>query len=293
MHRRPLGASSVRVIGPHPADPNLSWPRPRRPVRKSRGSRNPRPRAEHQLAAARGSTRPTVPRGTLRPASRGSLAAGPPTIDGRCLRRNTVDPARGRPGDPVNAHDSNRRTVAHPFPKAALKTRRRESAEGQTGSSMGIVFDRVLTRGPHEIPLRNLRVQAAACRIDEHRRQCRGARHHDGCDRLRGASRGGAYPGARAPDRSDCRILEPLGLARRVRPRAQPWRRAERASGARYVLSSQGTTCGHGGPRPRKRAAGCRGGEHRKPCREDRQHDALPADPEAQPWMPRRANDAQ
>jgi hypothetical protein len=42
-------------------------------------------------------------------------------------------------------------------------------------------------------------------------------------------------------------------------------------------------TVAHG---PRNPGAGCRGGGHRNQCREDSQHDALPADPEAQPGCP-------
>ena len=56
MHGRPVTPSSVRIAGPYPADPDLRWPHPRRaagfrverpvgPVRKSLGSRTPRPRA--------------------------------------------------------------------------------------------------------------------------------------------------------------------------------------------------------------------------------------------------------
>ena len=68
MHRRPVTASSLRTMGPHPADPDLRSPRPRRPagplerrpgsVRKSLGPRTQRPRAERPLADARGSIRP-------------------------------------------------------------------------------------------------------------------------------------------------------------------------------------------------------------------------------------------
>jgi hypothetical protein len=130
-----------------------------------------------------------------------------------------VDSTRSKPGDPVHARTTHtaRTEGGHPFPMAQVDWTRIRSAgaEGQTSSSMGSsLTSKVVTSEGHEIPLRNLGVQAAACRGDEHRKQCRGGRHHDGCDRLRGASRDGACPGARAPDRSDCRILESGSAAR-------------------------------------------------------------------------------
>ena len=44
------------------------------------------------------------------------------------------------------------------------------------------------------------------------------------------------------------------------------------------MLSSQGTTCAHGGQRALGTRALAAAEEHRKQCREDRHHDASPAD---------------
>ena len=101
MHRRPVTASSLRTMGPHPADPDLRSPRPRRPagplerrpgsVRKSLGPRTQRPRAERPLADARGSIRPICstwnPSSDLpKPPGRAPSTLGRP----RCLGKNST-----------------------------------------------------------------------------------------------------------------------------------------------------------------------------------------------------------
>ena len=101
MHRRPVTASSLRTMGPHPADPDLRSLRPRRPagplerrpgsVRKSLGPRTQRPRAERPLADARGSIRPICstwnPSSDLpKPPGRAPSTLGRP----RCLGKNST-----------------------------------------------------------------------------------------------------------------------------------------------------------------------------------------------------------
>ena len=93
MHRRPVTASSVTTMGPHPVDPDLRSPRPRGPagplerrpgsVRKSLGPR--------QSAAARGSIRPICstwnPSSDLpKPPGRAPSTLGRP----RCLGKNST-----------------------------------------------------------------------------------------------------------------------------------------------------------------------------------------------------------
>src|ERR1700730_2862329 len=79
-----------------------------------------------------------------------------------------VDSGRNKPGDPVSAH------TTHPakteggtsIPKGSTLighvSDARAAADGQAGSSMGIVFDKAVTRDGRETPLRNVGIQAVA-----------------------------------------------------------------------------------------------------------------------------------
>ena len=79
-----------------------------------------------------------------------------------------VDSGRSKPGDPVSARTTqNARTEGGTsIPKGSTLmghvSDAHVAAEGQAGSSMGIVFDKVVTRDGHEIPLRNVGIQAVA-----------------------------------------------------------------------------------------------------------------------------------
>ena len=71
------------------------------------------------------------------------------------------DSTRGKPGDPVTARTTETaRTGGNHSQRERFDTdRKRESAEGQTGSSMGIVFDQAVTRDRHEIPLPHIGIR--------------------------------------------------------------------------------------------------------------------------------------
>jgi hypothetical protein len=71
------------------------------------------------------------------------------------------DSTRGKPGDPVTARTTQTaRTGGNHSQRERFDTdRKRESAEGQTGSSMGIVFDQAVTRDRHEIPLPHIGIR--------------------------------------------------------------------------------------------------------------------------------------
>jgi ribonuclease E len=79
-----------------------------------------------------------------------------------------VDSGRSKPGDPVSARTTqNARTEGGTsIPKGSTLighvSDAHAAAESQTGSSMGIVFDKAVTRDGHEIPLRNVGIQAVA-----------------------------------------------------------------------------------------------------------------------------------
>jgi hypothetical protein len=79
-----------------------------------------------------------------------------------------VDSQRSKPGDPVSARTTqNARTEGGTtIPKGSTLIGHVSDAhaatEGQAGSSMGIVFDKAVTRDGHEIPLRNVGIQAVA-----------------------------------------------------------------------------------------------------------------------------------
>src|SRR5204863_250678 len=79
-----------------------------------------------------------------------------------------VDSGRSKPGDPVSARTTqNARTEGGTsIPKGSTLmghvSDAHAAAEGQAGSSMGIVFDKAVTRDGHEIPLRYLGIQAVA-----------------------------------------------------------------------------------------------------------------------------------
>ncbi len=86
MHRRPVTASSVITMGPHPPDPDLRSPRPRRPA----GPLERRP-GPVRKAAARGSIRPICstwnPSSDLpKPPGRAPSTLGRP----RCLGKNST-----------------------------------------------------------------------------------------------------------------------------------------------------------------------------------------------------------
>ena len=79
-----------------------------------------------------------------------------------------VDSGRSKPGDPVSARTTQtaRTEGGTSIPKGSTLmghvSDAHAAAEGQPGSSMGIVFDKVVTRDGHEIPLRNVGIQAVA-----------------------------------------------------------------------------------------------------------------------------------
>src|SRR5438046_5303378 len=79
-----------------------------------------------------------------------------------------VDSGRSKPGDPVSARTTqNARTEGGTsIPKGSTLmghiSDAHAAAEGQAASSMGIVFDKGVTRAGHEIPLRYVGIQAVA-----------------------------------------------------------------------------------------------------------------------------------
>jgi len=79
-----------------------------------------------------------------------------------------VDSRHTKPGDPVSARTTqNARTEGGTsIPKGSTLmghvSDAHAAAEGQAGSSVGIVFDKAVTRDGHEIPLRNVGIQAVA-----------------------------------------------------------------------------------------------------------------------------------
>ena len=79
-----------------------------------------------------------------------------------------VDSQRSKPGDPVNARtiQAARTERGTSIPKGSSfighVSEAHAGAEGQSGSSLGIVFDKVVTRDGHEIPLRNVGIQVVA-----------------------------------------------------------------------------------------------------------------------------------
>ncbi len=79
-----------------------------------------------------------------------------------------IDSRRSKPGDPVTARTTqNARTEGGTaIPKGSTLighvSDTHAATEGQAASSMGIVFDKAVTRDGHEIPLRNVGIQAVA-----------------------------------------------------------------------------------------------------------------------------------
>jgi hypothetical protein len=79
-----------------------------------------------------------------------------------------VDSGRNKPGDPVSAHTTQpaKTEGGTSIPKGSTLighvSDARAAADGQAGSSMGIVFDKAVTRDGREIPLRNVGIQAVA-----------------------------------------------------------------------------------------------------------------------------------
>src|SRR5439155_3083194 len=79
-----------------------------------------------------------------------------------------VDSGRSKPGDPVSARTTqNARTGGGTsIPRGSTLmghvSDAHAAAEGQAGSSVGIVFDKAVTRDGHEIALRNVGIQAVA-----------------------------------------------------------------------------------------------------------------------------------
>ena len=79
-----------------------------------------------------------------------------------------VDSRRSKPGDPVSARTTQpaKTEGGTSIPKGSTLighvSDARAGADGQAGSSMGIVFDKAVTRDGHEIPLRNVGIQAVA-----------------------------------------------------------------------------------------------------------------------------------
>ena len=79
-----------------------------------------------------------------------------------------VDSGRNKPGDPVSAHTTQpaKTEGGTSIPKGSTLighvSDARAAADGQAGSSMGIVFEKAVTRDGREIPLRNVGIQAVA-----------------------------------------------------------------------------------------------------------------------------------
>ena len=79
-----------------------------------------------------------------------------------------VDSGRNKPGDPVSARTTQpaKTESGTSIPKGSTLIGHvsdpRAAADGQAGSSMGIVFDKAVTRDGREIPLRNVGIQAVA-----------------------------------------------------------------------------------------------------------------------------------
>jgi hypothetical protein len=79
-----------------------------------------------------------------------------------------VDSGRNKPGDPVSAHTTQpaKTEGGTSIPKGSTLighvSDARAAADSQAGSSMGIVFDKAVTRDGREIPLRNVGIQAVA-----------------------------------------------------------------------------------------------------------------------------------
>jgi hypothetical protein len=79
-----------------------------------------------------------------------------------------VDSGRNKPGDPVSAHTTQpaKTEGGTSIPKGSTLighvSDAHAAADGQAGSSMGIVFDKAVTRDGREIPLRNVGIQAVA-----------------------------------------------------------------------------------------------------------------------------------
>jgi len=101
-----------------------------------------------------------------------------------------VDSQRSKPGDPVTARTTQaaRTEGDTSIPKDSTLighiSEAHGGAEGQTGSSMGIVFDKAVTRDGHEIALRNVGIQAVAAA------EASAASRAADADTLRGASGG-------------------------------------------------------------------------------------------------------
>jgi hypothetical protein len=94
-----------------------------------------------------------------------SLASGSSV---NAVLTNPIDSRRSKPGDPVSARTTqNARTEGGTtIPKGSTLIGQvsdtHAATEGQAASSMGIVFDKAVTRDGHEIPLRNVGIQAVA-----------------------------------------------------------------------------------------------------------------------------------
>ena len=78
-----------------------------------------------------------------------------------------VDSGRNKPGDPVSAHTTQpaKTEGGTSIPKGSTligHVSDARAADSQAGSSMGIVFDKAVTRDGREIPLRNVGIQAVA-----------------------------------------------------------------------------------------------------------------------------------
>src|SRR6195256_2198445 len=79
-----------------------------------------------------------------------------------------VDSRHTKPGDPVSARTTQNASTegGTSIPKGSTLmghvSDAHAAAEGQAGSSVGIVFDKAVARDGHEIPLRNVGIQAVA-----------------------------------------------------------------------------------------------------------------------------------
>ncbi len=112
-----------------------------------------------------------------------------------------VDSRRSKPGDPVNARTTQaaRTEGGTSIPKGSTLVGHvsdaHAGAEGQAASSMGIVFDKAVTRDGREIPLRNVGIQAVAAAEASAESSAGNAGEMMGAAGTAGMSRGGGLLG--------------------------------------------------------------------------------------------------
>ena len=112
-----------------------------------------------------------------------------------------VDSRRSKPGDPVSARTTQaaRTEGGTSIPKGSTLighlSDAHAAAEGQAASSMGIVFDKAVTRDGREIPLRNVGIQAVAAAEASAESTAGNAGEMTGAAGTAGSSRGGGLLG--------------------------------------------------------------------------------------------------